>query len=65
MSSFKKGMTAFKTGSLGNPYPLDSDESRQWEAGFNKAYFENLNQVRKREQRNARKENSGAGSRGV
>ena len=51
MSAFKKGITAFKVGEFGNPYPANTDSNRQWEAGYNKAYFDNLKKVKERESR--------------
>ncbi len=51
MSVFKKGIAAFKSGNLGNPHPVNTDQNRQWEAGFNSAYFNNLEKVKRREQR--------------
>lgn len=39
MKPFKVGLKAFKTGDLGNPYPPDTEDHREFELGFNKAYF--------------------------
>lgn len=42
MKPFEEGWQAFKRGNLGNPYPVDTQSHRDWEFGFNKAYFKNL-----------------------
>ena len=33
----------------GNPYKVDTEEHRQWEQGYNEAYFKNLDRIKKRE----------------
>jgi len=47
-----KGYDAFAYGKLRNPYSSDTMQHREWERGFNKAYYENLDrgihEVRKR-----------------
>lgn len=50
MKPFKKGMMAFKDGELGNPYTMGTQRHKDWELGFNKAYFRNLERVKQREQ---------------
>lgn len=39
---FEKGKFAFKKGWLGNPYRPDTVQGKEWQRGFNTAYFENL-----------------------
>ena len=39
---FDKGKFAFKKGWLGNPYKPDTIQGKEWQRGFNAAYFENL-----------------------
>lgn len=39
---FEKGKRAFWNGQIGNPYPADSVEHREWQYGFDRAYFNNL-----------------------
>jgi hypothetical protein len=39
---FDKGKYAFKKGWLGNPYDPDTVQGKEWQRGFNTAYFENL-----------------------
>lgn len=39
---FEKGQYAFKKGWLGNPYDSDTAQGKEWQRGFNAAYFENL-----------------------
>lgn len=43
MKAFDEGALAFKRGkNLSNPYKADTSRYRDWEYGFNKAYFANL-----------------------
>lgn len=39
--AFYEGYKAFKTGNLGNPYNPDTKAHRDFEYGFNQAYFAN------------------------
>jgi len=39
---FDKGKYAFKKGWLGNPYDPVTVQGKEWQRGFNAAYFENL-----------------------
>ena len=50
MKPYEQGRLAFKTGNLGNPYEQGSKNNREWEMGFNKAYFLNLERVKAYEQ---------------
>ena len=52
MKPFQKGADCFNKGRLGNPYPPTTTDHRDWEYGFNKAYFINLKKVKEHEQRN-------------
>ena len=52
MKPYEQGKVAFITGNLGNPYKKDTKNNREWEMGFNKAYFLNLEWVKKYEQKN-------------
>jgi len=47
---YEQGRQAFKTGKLGNPYQAQTKDNREWEMGFNKAYFLNLERVKAYEQ---------------
>jgi hypothetical protein len=51
MRPYEEGVKDFRVGSLGNPYKLDSKQGREWEMGFNKAYFRNLERVKLNEQK--------------
>tara|TARA_R100001460_G_scaffold44205_12_gene80897 strand:+ start:2963 stop:3175 length:213 start_codon:yes stop_codon:yes gene_type:complete len=51
MKPYDAGMKAFKTGKLGNPYAMNTKQNRDWELGFNKAYFFNLEKVKLHEQK--------------
>lgn len=46
MRPFEEGYKAFRTGDIGNPYLLDSDDWKEFEVGFNRAYFSNLERVK-------------------
>ena len=37
-----QGYYAFSRGWLGNQYNPDSNAGKEWQRGFNKAYFDNL-----------------------
>ena len=60
MKAVKQGARAFRFPKFvtvdghkllkGNPYPEDTDEYRQWQQGYNEAYYKNLQVVRKKEQ---------------
>lgn len=52
---FREGRKAFFVGNLGNPYNPDTYRHREFERGFNSAYFENLSKVKQREQRSTTK----------
>ena len=45
MKPFDKGIEAFKKGKIGNPFRPNTSDHRDWEYGFNKAYFANLKKV--------------------
>ena len=45
MKPFEQGWQAFKKGDLGNPYEVNTQPHRDWEFGFNKAYFSNLERI--------------------
>jgi hypothetical protein len=51
MNAFEQGYKDFGKGQLTNPYNKDTTKSREWEFGFNKAYFRNLERVREHEAR--------------
>ena len=41
----EKGYRAFHTGRISNPYKIGSSFYKEWDRGFNKAYFENLDKL--------------------
>lgn len=45
MRPFSEGMKAFKGGRLDNPYKKDTKDYADWEYGFNRAYFQNLEKL--------------------
>jgi len=40
-----QGYVAFKRGKLSNPFSADTMQYREWERGFNQAYFEQQKRV--------------------
>ena len=48
---FNQGYRGFLVGNLTNPYSQNTKEYRDWEFGFNKAYFKNKEQVLDKESR--------------
>jgi len=60
--SFKAGMKAFRRPEKQgkhwfiqvNPHPEGTSKHKEWELGFNKAYFQNLARVQQHEQHPAR-----------
>ena len=57
MSPQEQGTLAFKEGKLNNPfhYKFKFKQHRDWQLGFNKAYFKNLKKVKQNERDKARK----------
>ena len=51
---FEKGVIAFNRGFIKSPYNINTMQYREWQRGFNTAYFENLKKVKQREQIRAR-----------
>ena len=47
----EKGYKAFHRGKVINPYRIGTGFYKEWERGFNKAYFENLKKVKEKEVR--------------
>lgn len=41
MNPFQMGLKAFREGEIGNPFKADTQDYRDYEFGFNKAYFAN------------------------
>lgn len=42
---FKEGHYAFSKGRISNLYQPDSQRGREWQRGFDRAYFENLDRI--------------------
>jgi hypothetical protein len=51
MKPYEEGIKAFREGNLGNPHKPSTKQGREWEMGFNKAYFRNLERVKLNEQK--------------
>lgn len=45
------GYSSFKKGEHVNPYPKDTMQYREWNRGYDRAYYDNLNWVREYETR--------------
>ena len=45
---FEAGPRAFHNGKLKNPYPSYHMRHKEWERGFNLAYFKNKNKLKRR-----------------
>ena len=56
MKPYEQGRVAFKAGKIGNPYQAQTKDNREWEMGFNKAYFLNLGRLKENEQRQKNKQ---------
>jgi len=50
----EKGYKDFRQGRVVNPFPSDTMQYREWERGFNKAYFDQVKRVRDHEQATGR-----------
>lgn len=42
MKNVRKGINDFYKGNITNPYDEDTTDHREWQFGFNQAYFTNL-----------------------
>lgn len=51
MNAFEQGYKDFGKGQISNPYNKNTPKHRDWEFGFNKAYFANLERVKSNENR--------------
>ena len=49
---YDKGAFAFKRGTNKNPYHFNTMQHREWQRGYNFAYFANLKKVKEYESRN-------------
>ena len=53
---FEKGYHAFKRGIISSPFSFNTTQYREWQRGFNSAYFANLKKVKYYETRRRGKE---------
>lgn len=51
LTAFERGQADFKRGSLSSPFSYDSLPYKEWQRGFNEAYFKNLEKVKTDESR--------------
>ena len=51
---YRKGMDDFHKGRLSNPFHKDTMQHREWNRGFNKAYFDRLRKVKKYESKGSK-----------
>lgn len=42
---FVRGLKDFYAGNISDPYEPNTQESRDWQFGFNKSYFSNLERI--------------------
>lgn len=49
MKPYDEGAKAFKRGNLVNPYNKDTARYKDWQFGFDQAYFKTLKQVKEAE----------------
>lgn len=47
MKAYDQGYSAFIKGDLDNPYDPDNYSYKEWERGFNAAYFYNLTRIQR------------------
>jgi hypothetical protein len=43
---YEKGTFAFKKGWIGNPYDRNTAQGKEWQRGFNAAYFDHLDKLK-------------------
>ena len=55
MNTFEQGRTAFYKGRITSPYNRDTYNDKEWQRGFNRGYFENLEKVKQNEHRRGSK----------
>lgn len=46
MKAFEEGRSAFLTGQVGNPYDISGNKYKEWERGWNREYFLNLEKLK-------------------
>ena len=51
---YRKGIDDFQKGRLSNPFHKDTMQYREWNRGFNKAYFDRLRKVKKYESKGSK-----------
>jgi len=51
---FEQGYGDFKRGRVGNPFHKHTMQHREWNRGFNKAYFDRLRKVKKYESKGSK-----------
>lgn len=56
LKPYNEGYKDFYRGQIVNPYDDTTKNKRDWESGFNKAYFQNLERVLEREVKERSKE---------
>jgi len=50
MKNVRKGISDFYKGNITNPFDEDTTDHREWQFGFNQAYYSNLERQKKYEQ---------------
>jgi hypothetical protein len=49
LKAFEEGRSAFLVGQVGNPYQINTNKYKEWERGWNREYFDNLEKVKQDE----------------
>ena len=55
MNTFEQGRTAFYKWRITSPYNRDTYNDKEWQRGFNRGYFDNLERVKANEHRKGSK----------
>jgi hypothetical protein len=45
LGPFHQGLKDFYRGEISNPYKVNTQDHRDWQFGFNKSYFSNLERI--------------------
>lgn len=54
MKNVRQGIQDFYKGKLVNPHPDNTEANREWQFGFNKGYFQNLERQKEYERKRAK-----------
>lgn len=51
MKNVRRGISDFYKGNLDNPFEVGTEANREWQFGFNKGYFQNLERQKEYERK--------------